>query len=57
MANIKFLTGSKAKIDSEMSIGSIDAGDVILVMDRNKDQDIKHLLSNLCKEDKYKKYL
>ena len=35
----------------------VDAGDVILVMDRNKDQDIKHLLSNLCKEDKYKKYL
>ena len=35
----------------------VDAGDVILVMDRNKDQDIKHLLSNLSKEDQYKKYL
>lgn len=36
MANIKFLTGSKAKIDSEMSIGSIDAGDVILTSDTDE---------------------
>lgn len=35
----------------------VDAGDVILVMDKNKDQEIKHLLNNLNGENKYKKYL
>lgn len=35
----------------------VDAGDVILVMDRNKDQEIKHLLSNLCKDERYEEYL
>lgn len=35
----------------------VDAGDVILVMDKNKDQEIKHLLNNLKEEKKYKKYL
>ncbi|MGL5150294.1 MAG: mannose-1-phosphate guanylyltransferase [Clostridium sp.] len=35
----------------------VDAGDVILIMDKNKDQEIKHLLNNLSKEDEYNKYL
>ena len=35
----------------------VDAGDVILIMDRNKDQEIKQLLNNLSKEKKYKGYL
>lgn len=35
----------------------VDAGDVILVMDKGRDQDIKHLLNNLGKEEKYKEYL
>lgn len=35
----------------------VDAGDVILVMDKNKDQEIKHLLNNLSKENEYGKYL
>ncbi|MGL4772374.1 MAG: mannose-1-phosphate guanylyltransferase [Clostridium sp.] len=35
----------------------VDAGDVILVMDKNRDQEIKHLLNNLSKEDEYDKYL
>ena len=35
----------------------VDAGDVILVMDRNKDQDIKHLLNDLNKKGIYKDYL
>ena len=34
----------------------VDAGDVILVMDRNKDQEIKHLLNELEESD-YNKYL
>ena len=35
----------------------VDAGDVVLVMDRTRDQEIKHLLSNLGKNEKYRKYL
>nr|WP_207729570.1 mannose-1-phosphate guanylyltransferase [Clostridium chrysemydis] len=35
----------------------VDAGDVILVMDRNKDQEIKHLLNNLEKQGKYYRFL
>lgn len=35
----------------------VDAGDVILVMDKNRDQEIKHLLNNLGKSMKYKNYL
>ena len=34
----------------------VDAGDVLLVMDRDKDQEIKHLLNELEESD-YKKYL
>lgn len=35
----------------------VDAGDVILVMDKGRDQEIKHLLNNLSKEEEYNKYL
>ena len=35
----------------------VDAGDVILVMDRKRDQEIKQLLNNLEKEGKYYKFL
>lgn len=35
----------------------VDAGDVILVMDRNKDQEIKQLLNNLEKQGKYYRFL
>ncbi|NFN95114.1 mannose-1-phosphate guanylyltransferase [Clostridium botulinum] len=35
----------------------VDAGDVILVMDKNKDQEIKHLLNKLSDEDKYNEFL
>ncbi|SFC42933.1 mannose-1-phosphate guanylyltransferase [Clostridium uliginosum] len=35
----------------------VDAGDVILVMDKNKDQEIKHLLNKLSDENEYKKFL
>ncbi len=35
----------------------VDAGDVLLVMDRDKDQEIKHLLNELDRENDYKKYL
>lgn len=35
----------------------VDAGDVLLVMDKNKDQEIKHLLNKLEMEEDYKKYL
>lgn len=35
----------------------VDAGDVLLVMDKNKDQEIKHLLKKLEMEEDYKKYL
>ena len=36
MANIKFLTGSKEKIDAQMTIGAIDGGDVILTSDTDE---------------------
>lgn len=35
----------------------VDAGDVILFMDKNKDQDIKHVLRKINDIDQYKKYL
>lgn len=35
----------------------VDAGDVILVMDKDRDQEIKHLLNDLSKEKEYKDYL
>lgn len=35
----------------------VDAGDVILVMDKNKDQEIKHLLNKLNEKSKYERYL
>ena len=35
----------------------VDAGDVILVMDKNKDQEIKHLLNKLSGKNEYKKFL
>lgn len=35
----------------------VDAGDVILIMDKNRDQEIKHLLSKLSSESEYDKFL
>ncbi|OOM77743.1 alginate biosynthesis protein AlgA [Clostridium puniceum] len=35
----------------------VDAGDVILVMDKNKDQEIKHLLNKLNEQNRYNKFL
>ena len=35
----------------------VDAGDVILVMDKNKDQEIKHLLNKLNEQSQYNKFL
>lgn len=35
----------------------VDAGDVILVMDKNKDQEIKHLLNDLSREEEYEKFI
>lgn len=35
----------------------VDAGDVILVMDKNKDQEIKHLLNKLNENKEYNKFL
>ena len=35
----------------------VDAGDVILVMDKNKDQEIKHLLNKLNEQSKFNKFL
>lgn len=35
----------------------VDAGDVILVMDKNKDQEIKHLLNKLNENNQYNKFL
>ncbi|MEN8433250.1 mannose-1-phosphate guanylyltransferase [Clostridium septicum] len=35
----------------------VDAGDVILVMDKNKDQEIKHLLNDLSREEEYGKFI
>ena len=35
----------------------VDAGDVLLVMDKNKDQEIKHLVNVIKEQDKYDNYL
>lgn len=35
----------------------VDAGDVILVMDRYRDQEIKHLLNTLNEEKNYRDYM
>lgn len=35
----------------------VDAGDVILVMDKNKDQEIKHLLNDLNENLEYGSYI
>ncbi|MCM8712019.1 mannose-1-phosphate guanylyltransferase [Clostridium sp. SYSU_GA19001] len=35
----------------------VDAGDVILVMDKNKEQEVKHLVNEIRKEDTIKKFL
>jgi mannose-1-phosphate guanylyltransferase len=35
----------------------VDAGDVILVMDKGRDQEIKHLLNTLSEKVEYEKYL
>ena len=35
----------------------VDAGDVILIMDSSKDQEIKYLLNKIKKESKFNKYL
>lgn len=35
----------------------VDAGDVILVMDSNKDQEIKHLLNDLSEKKEYEKFI
>ena len=35
----------------------VDAGDVILVMDRARNQEIKHLLNNLSKNQEYNRFL
>ncbi len=35
----------------------VDAGDVILIMDKNRDQEIKHLLSKLNEKEEYGKYV
>ena len=35
----------------------VEAGDVLLVMDKNRDQEIKHLLKDLEGKEDYKKYL
>lgn len=35
----------------------VDAGDVLLVMDKNRDQEIKHLLNSINKNEEFKDYL
>lgn len=35
----------------------VDAGDVLLIMDKNRDQEIKHLLNSINKNDEFKDYL
>lgn len=35
----------------------VDAGDVILIMDKNRDQEIKHLVNELKQNEELKKYL
>ena len=35
----------------------VDAGDVILVMDKEKDQELKHLLNEMKKEKEFEEFL
>ena len=35
----------------------VDAGDVILVMDKGRDQEIKHLLNSISGKKEFKEYL
>ena len=35
----------------------VDAGDVILIMDKNKEQEIKHLLNDICNERRYGEFM
>lgn len=35
----------------------VDAGDVLIVMDKNKDQEIKHLVNVMQEQKNYDKYL
>lgn len=35
----------------------VDSGDVILIMDKNKDQEIKHLLNDLTEKKEYEDYI
>ncbi|MDP4178819.1 MAG: mannose-1-phosphate guanylyltransferase, partial [Bacillota bacterium] len=35
----------------------VDAGDVVLIMDKNKDQEIKHLVTELKKDEELVKYI
>ncbi|MGL5616468.1 MAG: mannose-1-phosphate guanylyltransferase, partial [Sarcina sp.] len=35
----------------------VDAGDVLLIMDKNRDQEIKHLLNSINGNDEFKDYL
>jgi len=35
----------------------VDAGDVILVMDKSKDQEIKHLLNGLKEQKEFDEFL
>ncbi|MCL2322404.1 MAG: mannose-1-phosphate guanylyltransferase [Oscillospiraceae bacterium] len=35
----------------------VDTGDVLLVMDKNREQEVKHLINNLKNNEEFKKYL
>lgn len=35
----------------------VDAGDVILIMDKNKDQELKHLVEEIKQEEEFKNYI
>ncbi|MHC1685849.1 MAG: hypothetical protein AB6733_23455 [Clostridiaceae bacterium] len=35
----------------------VDSGDVLLIMDKNRDQEIKQLLEDIKGEEGYKEYL
>ena len=35
----------------------VDAGDVILIMDKNKEQEIKHLLNDINNEGRYRDFM
>ena len=35
----------------------VDAGDVILIMDKNKEQEIKHLLNDIVSERRYSDFM